>query len=415
MAKLAPNILGTASLGKHSDGGGLYLLITGRSEKGQARGSWIFRYTFLKQRYEMGLGSVQSLSLAQARIERDRWRDLMNDKRNPVNPMDEKRRLELEARDGRKALTLAEVAPMTFEALKGRLKDEGKAGRWYSPLRLYVLPVLGELKIEDVHQRDIVKALEPIWKTKAPTARKALDRLGAVMKHGAAMGLDINLNAVLNAKQLLGHSGHTVRNHPALPWQDIPRLYQSLNAANTVERALMFYILTGGGTRIKPLRLARTDQFEGGIWTIAGEALKGRKGQETDFRVPVTTEMQALYDQSFSESGPGYLFPSKHSKGNREKAISDQAIENVMRSREAEWEWTEPYRPHGIRATFRSWVSEINPGLYAVAETALAHRVGGIVERTYARNDFLEQRRTLMERWADHLTGGTGEVVRMVQ
>lgn len=188
----------------------------------------------------MGLGSVQSLSLAQARIERDRWRDLMNDKRNPINPMDEKRRLELEARDGRKALTLAEVAPMAFEALKGRLKDEGKAGRWFSPLRLYVLPVMGNLKIEDVHQRDIVKALEPIWKTKAPTAQKALDRLGAVMKLGAAMGLDINLNAVLNAKQLLGHSGHKVRNHPALPWQDIPRLYQSLNAANTVERALMF-------------------------------------------------------------------------------------------------------------------------------------------------------------------------------
>ncbi|MFT7594531.1 MAG: integrase [Paracoccaceae bacterium] len=409
MAKLAPNIPGTASLGKHSDGGGLYLLITGRSEKGQARGSWIFRYTYLKQRYEMGLGFVQSFSLAQARIERDRWRDLMNDKRNPVNPLDQKRRLERGAKDGRKALTLAEVAPMAFEALKGRLKDEGKAGRWYSPLRLYVLPVMGELKIEDVHQRDIVKALGPIWKTKAPTAGKAIDRLGAVMRHGAAMGLDVNLNAVLNAKQLLGHSGHTVRNHPALPWQDIPRLYQSLNATNTVERALMFYILTGGGTRMKPLRLARTDQFADGIWTIAGETLKGRKGQETDFRVPVTTEMQALYDRSLSETGPGYLFPSKHSKVNREKAVSDRAIENVMRNREAEWDWAEPYRPHGIRATFRSWVSEINPGLYAVAETALAHRVGGIVERTYARNDFLEQRRALMERWADHVTGGTGD------
>jgi len=82
MAKLAANILSTAKTGKHSDGGGLYLLITGRDEKGRAKGSWIFRYTYLKQRYELGLGSVQSLSLANARIERDRWRDLMNDKRN---------------------------------------------------------------------------------------------------------------------------------------------------------------------------------------------------------------------------------------------------------------------------------------------------------------------------------------------
>ena len=42
------------------------------------------------------------------------------------------------------------------------------------------------------------------------------------MKHAPAMGLEVNLNAVLNAKQLLGHSGHIVRHHPALPWQDIP-------------------------------------------------------------------------------------------------------------------------------------------------------------------------------------------------
>lgn len=414
MAKLAPNILSTASIGKHSDGGGLYLLITGRSDKGRAKGSWIFRYTYLKQRYEMGLGSVHSLSLAQARTERDRWRDMMNDKRNPVNPMDEKRRLERDAQDGRTSLTLADVAPMAFEAIKGRLKGDGKAGRWYSPLRLYILPAIGDIKIEDIHQRDIVTALKPIWKTKAPTAEKALQRLGSVMKHGAAMGLDVNLNAALNAKQLLGHAGHTVRNHPALPWQEIPRLYQSLNPVRTVERALMFYILTGGGTRMRPLRLARSDQFADGVWTVEGEILKGRKGQEADFRIPVTREMQHLIELSFSGDRHGYLFPSPRSQKGNEKAVSDQAIENVMREREVKWDWPEPYRPHGIRATFRSWVSEVDPSLYAVAETALAHRVGGIVERTYARNDFLEQRRALMERWADHLTGGSGEVVRMV-
>ncbi len=128
MGKLAPNILSTASPGKHTDGNGLYLLITGRDSRGRAKGSWIFRYTFLKQRYELGLGSVQSISLSNARIERDRWRDLMSDKRNPVNPIDEKRRLENEAQDGRSALTLADVAPLAFDALKGRLRDDGRAG-----------------------------------------------------------------------------------------------------------------------------------------------------------------------------------------------------------------------------------------------------------------------------------------------
>lgn len=401
MGKLAVNILRTAAPGKYSDGAGLYLLVTGRDERGRAKGSWIFRYTYLKQRYELGLGSVQSLSLAQARMERDRWHDLMTDKRFPVNPIEEKRRLEVEAHIGRRAVTLNEVAPMAFDALKGSLRDDGKAGRWFSPLRLYVLPELGSLKIEEIHQRDIERVLRPIWKTKAPTAKKALDRLGAVMKHGAAMGLDINLNAVLNAKQLLGHSGHVVDHHPALPWKDVPRFYQSLKPVSAAQRALMFYTLIGGGTRLKPVRLACADQFSDGVWTIPGENLKGRKGKVDKFRVPVTSEMQKLVDISIASSVDGLLFPSAYAKEGRMMAVSDQAIENIMRKREQELGWPYPYRPHGIRATFRSWASEINPNLYAVAETALAHKIGGIVERSYDRNDFLEQRRNLMEQWGE--------------
>lgn len=415
MGKLATNILKTASVGKHSDGAGLYLLITGHDAKGRAKGSWIFRYTYLKQRYEMGIGSIQSLSLMRARSECDRWRDLMNDRRNPVNPMDEKRRLENDAQHGRAALTLAEVAPLAFEAIKGRLKGDGKAGRWYSPLRLYVLPTLGNLKVEAIHQRDIERAFRPIWQSKAPTAKKALHRLGSVLNHAAAIGLEVNSNAVPNARQLLGEQRHKVRNHPALPWWDVPKFYLWLRPEITAQRALMLYILTGGGSRIGPLRTARRDQFSEGVWTIEGEALKGRRDSVEEFRVPVTREMQRIVEWPVVENDGGFLFPSPRSRSGRSMAITDQAIENVMRDREFEWDWPEPYRPHGLRATFRSWVSEIDPSLYTVAETALAHRVGSIVERTYARNDFLEQRRVLMERWTDHVTGGSGEIVRMVR
>ncbi|MBV1866261.1 MAG: tyrosine-type recombinase/integrase [Rhodobacteraceae bacterium] len=412
MGKLTANILNTASVGKHSDGAGLYLLVTGHSAKGRAKGSWIFRYTYLKQRYEMGLGSIQSLSLARARSECDRWRDLMNDRRNPVNPMDEKRRMENDALHGRAALTLAEIAPLAFEAIKGRLKGDGKAGRWYSPLRLYVLPALGNLKVEEIHQRDIERAFRPIWHSKAPTAKKALHRLGSVLNHAAAMGLEVNSNAVLNAKQLLGEQRHKVQNHPALPWEEVPKLYQWLRPEITTQRALMLYILTGGGSRIGPLRRARRDQFSGDVWTIEGEELKGRRDNADELRVPVTREMRRIVEWPASENDGDFLFPSPRSRPNRPMAITDQAIENIMRDREIAWEWAKAYRPHGLRSSFRSWVSEVDPSLFAVAETALAHRVGGITERTYAKNDFLEQRRSLMERWADHLTGGTGEVVR---
>jgi len=410
VGKLAANILKTASVGKHSDGAGLYLLVTGRDDKGNAKGSWIFRYTYLKQRYEMGLGSIQSLSLARARAECDRWRDLMNDRRHPVNPIDEKRRLEDDALNERGGLTLADVAPLAFEAIKGSLKDDGNAGRWYSPLRLYVLPSLGKIKVEDIHQRDIERTFKPIWHSKAPTAKKALNRLGLVLKHAAAMGLEVNSNAVPNARQLLGDQRHKVKHHPALSLQDVRKLYQWLDPRITSQRALMLYILIGGGARLAPVRKARREHFSDGVWLIEGEGMKGRKGRAPDFRIPITTQMQRLIEWPANDGDEGYLFPSPRSQKERSMAISDQAIENVMRDREVVWEWQETYRPHGLRASFRTWASEVDPSLYAVAETALAHRVGSIVERTYDRNDFLEQRRVLMEQWADYLMGDMRDV-----
>lgn len=403
MSVLAANFLKTAEPGKYSDGGGLYLLLTGRDGKGRPTGSWIFRYTYLKQRYEMGLGSVQSLSLAQARGERDRWRDLMTDRRNPVNPIDEKRRLEEEAAGTRKAMTLAEVAPVAFESLKGTLKEEGKAGRWFSPLSLYVLPALGTMPVEEIHQRDIERALAPIWRDKPATAKKAIQRLSAVIKHAAALGLDVNLNAVANARQLLGDQALKVRHHPAMPWQELPRFFQSLNTQNTVQRALKLYILVGGGPRLKPVRTATFDQFTDDIWEIEGEIMKGRQGKVDSFRIPVTKGMQELIDISQDQTNCELLFPTPNARRGKVSPISDQAIENVMRKAQAEMEWPQAYRPHGLRATFRSWVSEVDPSLYAVAETALAHQVGSIVERSYARNDFLEQRRELMQRWNEYL------------
>lgn len=409
MSRLPPNILKNALPGKHSDGGGLYLYSKGKDDSGRAKGAWVYRYMYLKKRFELGLGSVESVSLAEARIERDRWARWM--KETGGNPLEEKRRLEQIAGLGRNALTLEQVAPRAFEALRGTLKGNGDAGRWYSPVRLHVLPALGKMKIEDIHQADIQKALAPIWTSKHPTAVKALDRLAIIMRHAAAMGLDVNLNAIPNARQLLGNVNHKPKHHPALPVDQAARLYQSLDAQNTVQRALMLYMLTGGGTRLLPLRMAHAKDFDGAVWTVPGDDMKGREGKAADFRVPLTDEMQALVDRSLADCVGGYLFSAKRKAGapamskGRVPVISDQAMENIMRDREKRWEWAEAYRPHGIRACFRSWAADKDPSLYAVAETALAHTVGNAVERTYNRNDYLEQRRTLMESWADHLAG----------
>ena len=63
---------------------------------------------------------------------------------------------------------------------------------------------------------------------------------------------------------------------------------------------------------------------------------------------------------------------------------------------------------HGIRSSFRDWVAEQTSTPWAVAEVALAHKVGNAVEQAYHRTDYIEQRRPLMQDWADFLANVEG-------
>jgi integrase len=56
---------------------------------------------------------------------------------------------------------------------------------------------------------------------------------------------------------------------------------------------------------------------------------------------------------------------------------------------------------HGMRSTFRDYATEVAHAPREIAEAALAHAVGDVVERSYARSDALERRRALMQQWAD--------------
>jgi len=60
---------------------------------------------------------------------------------------------------------------------------------------------------------------------------------------------------------------------------------------------------------------------------------------------------------------------------------------------------------HGFRSSFRTWAAEWSGATKDVAALALAHVVGGAVERSYAPSDLFDQRRGLIDRWAAFVTG----------
>jgi len=66
---------------------------------------------------------------------------------------------------------------------------------------------------------------------------------------------------------------------------------------------------------------------------------------------------------------------------------------------------------HGLRSTFSDWASEVSPFSSELRETALAHTIGNKAEAAYRRGDALEERRAMMESWAQWCEPKTGNLL----
>lgn len=362
--------------GKHFDGQGLMLVKT-RPETGK----WVVRLVIQGRRREMGLGRWPDVSLAEAR-------QRASDARRSIRDGDDPIAVRQIARKRHKRLTVQEAINQCFEARQAELKHDGQAGRWLSPLSIHVVPKIGSTAIEDVDQHVLKKTLEPIWHEKADTARKAMNRMNLTLKHAAALGLDVDLQAVMKAQALLGKRRHETKHIPSLPYQEAPQFYRWLTTqAYPSAFALRFLMLTVA--RTSEVRFAVPEELSCDLWTLAPSRTK----TATVHRVPLSAEALRVIEERPILVDSNYLFPSP-----RGKAMSDATMSRLMERENLE------ARPHGFRATFRTWVEEQTDTPFEVKETALGHRVGSEVERAYQRSDLLEKRRVLLDQWAAFLT-----------
>ncbi len=129
-----------------------------------------------------------------------------------------------------------------------------------------------------------------------------------------------------------------------MPWREVPAFYASLSDGSVTHLALRLLILTG--TRSQPLRFLHEKQINGDIWTIPGEAMKGRKDTTSDFRVPLSAEALEVIAQARRHTRDGFLFPSV-----RKGVISDMTMSRLMERGGLE------ARPHGFRSSLRDWIA----------------------------------------------------------
>lgn len=385
MSKLFNATIQKSPDGKLQDGRGLILVKKGKT------GKWVYRYSHLGKRRDMGLGTWPTTTLAEARKLRDQWSIVLSSGQNPIDVRDAEL-LNQKEEATRHDPTFSELTDMVFEARKATLRGDGERGRWRSPIDLYMIPALGKKPGSQITQRDVVDALKPIWKSKPPTAEKAIQRTRIILRSAKRMGFPTDSDIVDSAQEILGAVDHQIQHMPSVQWQDIPEIYRTL-PRTTGGDCNRWIILTL--VRMEAARGARVSEidFETATWTVPADRIKGHKGKVSDFRVPLS---QPLMDMALlrKEAGIDLIFPGKLGK----VAISNAAVEKTLRVMDAGG------TPHGFRTSFRTWVQD-NPNNefwgYEAAEMILGHKIGGKVERTYARSDLLEQRRKALDDWAN--------------
>lgn len=375
----------------HPDGGGLYLQVATGGSK-----SWIFRYRFHGRERQMGLGPLHTVSLAEAR---DLALQARKMKLQGIDPIEAKRASRAALRlEAAKSVSFDAAVASYLQANRSGWKNAKHADQWESTLRTYASPHFGALPIAAVDTSLVLKALEPIWASKAETASRVRGRIEAVLDWATVRGHRTgenparwrgHLDKLLPAPRKVA----AVEHHPALPFGELPAFMARLGGqVGFGARALEFAILTA--TRTGEVIGATWDEIdlETRTWIIPKTRMKAGR----EHRVPLNDAACALLTALPQGKGQEPVFPGAKAG----KPLSNMALLATLKRMD---------RPdlttHGFRSTFRDWAAETTDYPNEVVEMALAHTVGNKVEAAYRRGDLFIKRQALMREWGEYACG----------
>jgi integrase len=374
------NIRSITTLGMHGDGGGLYLKVTKSGTK-----SWIYRFQLSGKRREMGLGAADVIGLAKARNLAADCREKVANGKDPI-----------EHRDGEGEIAVPSFSELAEEHIRQNesgWSNEKHAKQWAATLERYAHPVIGKMPVSQIETRHILTILEPLWATKAETAKRVRGRIEAILDRAKVLGYrdDQNpalwrghLSLLLPAKNKIS----PVQHHPAIPYQDAPEFFEALiGREGFAALGFQFMILTA--MRTGEVLGAKWQEIKDDRWVIPAERMKARKSHA----VPLSDEALDILDRARKASVSDYVFPGYRGP------LSNMAFLAILKRMKRR-----DITPHGFRSTFRDWAAETTSHPSDVVEMALAHTIGNKVEAAYRRGDLFEKRRDLMDEWATFIT-----------
>jgi integrase len=377
-----------SKVGKHFDGGGLYLEIT-------AAGGhyWRLKYRFADKEKRLAFGVYPEVSLKVARERRDEARTLLH---QGVDPAVVKKQEKARLRHG---------AEHTFRVVAGLWMDH-QAARWISDTRegirvsleTHVYPTLGDLPIMAIRPHTVIATILAVeGQGKDETAGRVLQRVRAVFRYAAVRQI-IQSNPLVDVVPREILKPRRVRHRASMAEADLPKFLADFDAYQgepTTKAALRLPMLTA----------LRPGELRGLRWTEVGEREiripAERMKMKAPHIVPLSRQAVAVLKDAHKISGDRDLvFPSPFYPG---QALS----ENTLNSALSLMGYKGKHTAHGFRSLFSTIANEHGKDA-DVIERQLAHTHQNEVRAAYHRAQYLIERHALMQWWADRSTPAAG-------
>ena len=356
---------------------------------------WVQRLTVGGKRHHLGLGPVDAVTYSAASKAA-----IVNLAKiyQGIDPVAERR----EANRQASIPTFEQAMAATFEASRSRWSSAKSANKWLGLLRNYAAPLMPK-RVDRITPQHVLNCLMAAHGVAPDSARRTRQCIRTVLSFCESRG-HISRNPAGEAIEgALPKRTKAARAHfEALPHEAVAGAFAGVAGHENRAASLALRFLTLTAVRGAEARGATWDEIDlqGKLWTIPAS----RSKTSTEHRVPLSGAALALLVEAKNlTDGSPLVFPSPYRKGGM---VSRDLQMRMLRAAAGA-----PCTLHGLRASFRSWCADTSRDR-ELAEAALGHVTGG-VEASYQRSDLIERRRTLMEAWANYVTGRQAKVSRI--
>jgi integrase len=363
-----------------SDGGGLTFTL---SKAGRA--AWVFRYRFAGAGCEVTLGNYPDMTLADAR---QRASKLRLDVQSGIDVAAEKRKAKFAHRQ---AQTFEDLAKQYLKVAGTQLKETSRTAveRYLSK---DINPRIGRIAATDLVAADVINLIEQIAKRSQSVARRAFEMVSVILAFGVARQAVVrNVCGDLKISAILGEVKPR-RPRIMLSEDELRVILPMLNALGR-ENALALKIILATCVRKSELIKARWEHIQNGHWTIPEENAKNKKS----FVIPLAPTVIEWFEKLrvFSNESAFVLPARKRGYGRKSSTISPSTLNAALDRTPL---GVRDFSPHDLRSTARSHLAASGVDVI-VAERCLNHELGGLIS-VYDKHDYLDERRSVLERWA---------------